>query len=539
MASLPVAGGRRIAHNTGSLFLSRVVVAGASLAALPVLYDGLGPRGFGVWALLGVLVALVSLADLGLGTAQIREVARAHDAAGCRRARAALGLGMLCSVGLGLLALLGTLVCWPVLARLFHVGDLAHEARDGALWLMLGVLLDQISLPWRSMLAGTQRYTAIAWTTAATALLGAVFAVLVVRLGGGLAALGASTAVTSAIRAAVLMTTAHRGIGWLTPRVRGIRRADVRAAARYGLPVQVTRATGVVNSELGRLVVGGSFGPAQVAGFDLGSRLLSVLRLPPDLLFTVLFPFAVSGVARHGRDWLDNFYLTTTRYVVAFAGPCAAALVVCADPLIRCWIGQPVPWAAATVAILAPSYALGLTAGAATLVTRVEGRPDRETWYLLLALALNLALVPPLLRLCGPLGAALSTAIAITVSSGYFAVWFHRATGRPLVGLLRAIRPGVVAAFVAGVGGGLAAPYLPEFAGRTGAGLTVLCRGGAVLLIAAVVLVATGLVGGAERTWLTALWRRWAQYGRSLLTRQPAAPVGGGVPDATIRKDVP
>jgi len=523
---VPVTAARRIAHNTGSLFLSRAVVAAASLATLPVLYDGLGSAGFGVWALLGVLVALVSLADLGLGTAQIREVARAHDAEGRRRARAALGLGLLWSVGLGLLALLGTLACWPVLARLFHVGDLAHEARDSALWLMVGVLFDQVSLPWRSMLGGTQRYAAIAWTTAATALLGAVLAVVVVRLGGGLAALGASTAATSAVRAVVLMMSAHRAVAGLAPTVRGIRRSDVRAAAGYGLPVQATRATGVVNSELGRLVLGGSLGPAQVAGFDLGSRLLSMLRLPPDLVFTVLFPFAVTGVARHGREWLDRFYLTTTRYVVAFAGPCAAALMVCADPLIRCWMGQPVPWAAATVAILAPSYAFGLAAGAATLVTRVEGRPGRETWYLLLALALNLALVPLLLPLVGPLGAAVSTALAVTASSAYFAVWFHRATRRPLAGLLRAIRPGTVAALVAGVVGGLAAPYLPDLDGRVGAALTVVCRGGTVVVTAVVVLAATGLVGTTERAWLAARWHRWTT--QRLFTRQP-----------TVQKEVP
>ncbi|MEV4630275.1 lipopolysaccharide biosynthesis protein [Micromonospora sp. NPDC049523] len=536
MASLPITAGRRIAHNTGSLFVSRAVVAVASLATLPVLYDGLGVRGFGVWALLGVLAAVVSLADLGLGTAQVREVARAHDDEGRRRARATLGLGLLCSVAIGLLAIVGTLVCWPLLARLFDVGELVQEARDSALWLMVGVLLDQVSLPWRSMLAGTQRYAAIAWTSAVTALLGAVLGVLVIRLGGGLAALGASTAATAAVRAVVLMVTAHRGIGWLTPRVRGIRRSDVRAAARFGLPVQVTRASGVVNAEAGRLFVGGSFGPVPVAGFDLGSRLLSLLRLPPELIFTVLFPYAVTGVATHGRDWLDNFYLTTTRYVVAFAGPCAAALMVCADPVVRGWIGEPVPWAAATVVILAPSYALGLAAGAATLVTRVEGRPDRETWYLLTALALNLAMVPFLLRLCGPLGAAFSTAISITLSSGYFCLRFHRVTGRPIGGLLRAVRPGLVAAVVAGVCGALVAPYLPDLPGRSGATLTVLLRGGTVLLVAGIVLGATGLVGTAERAWLS---RRWSAYGRMLLTKRPVAPVAGSPADATIRKEFP
>jgi len=290
----------------------------------------------------------------------------------------------------------------------------------------------------------------------------------------------------------------------------------------------------VVNAELGRLVVGTSFGPLPVAGLDLGSRLLNVLRLPPDLMFTVLFPFAVTGVTRNGRDWMDNFYLTTTKYVVAFAGPCAAALMVCADPLIRWWIGEPVPWAAATVAILAPSYAIGMIAGTATLITRAEGRPGRETWYALLTLALNLALVPFLLKFYGPLGGALSTAIAVTLSSAYFCIRFHRVTDRPISGLLRAIRPGVAAALIAGVCGGLAGLYLPEAAGRMGAGLAVFERGAIVLLVAGAVLAATGLVGPAERSWLAARARRWP------IPRRPATPGRRATSPAEtpIRKDV-
>ncbi|MFB9235611.1 oligosaccharide flippase family protein [Plantactinospora siamensis] len=529
MASLRVGIGWQVARSTGSLLASRAVVAVATLVSLPIVYDGLGAHEFGVWALLGVLATLFTLIDLGLGPAQIREVARAHDAAGRRYARASLGLGLLCGVALGVAAIVVTLAGWPLLARLFHIIGPAQQAREAALWLMVGVLADQVSVPWRAMLAGTQRYTAVAVVTGLCAVLTAVLAVLVIRLGGGLAALGATTAATNAIRTILLIAVAQRKVRSLTPSLRRIRRSDVRSVLGYGLPVQLTKVAGTGTVALSPLVVGGVFGPAAVGGFDLAGRLLSLLRLPADLLFTVLFPVTVAQFARHGRQWIDEFYHRFTGYVTAFAAPSAAAMVVCAEPLVRFWMGHDVPWAAGSIAILAPGYALGLVIGVATLVTRTEGKPGRETASLIVALVVNVALIYPMMRLCGPLGAATSTLVAIVISTVGFFLQFHRATHRPVLPLLRAAAPGTLASVLAATAGWLAAPHLPDLAGRWGAGVTTACRGTVVLVVGGAVLAATQLLDPAVRP------HAWP---RPLRARRPAVGPVPGVPAAARQSEI-
>ncbi|GIG88503.1 lipopolysaccharide biosynthesis protein [Plantactinospora endophytica] len=500
--------GRRLTRNSASLITARIVMAVAGLGSLPVLYDQLGAARFGVWALLGGLVAIVALVDLGLGSALVRQVAGALTEPLHRSARTALGVGLVWGVLLWLLASAGTLVGWPWLARLLQLGELAGEARQAALTLLLGLLCDGVALPWRAVLEGTQRYTALAWASGGTAVLGAALAVLVVRLGGGLLALAASMAATCAVRAALVVAAASRWQPRLRPSLRAPGPGELRHLLGYGLQVQGTGAAGATNLELDRFILSGTAGPTVAGGFELGNRLLNMLRLPPTIVLLTMFPMAVSRAATEGPAWLDRFHLTATKHLTAFAAVSSALLVVCADPLVRLWLGQPVWWATVGIVVLAPSYALNLAAGATAIVLRVEGRPGQETGYALLSVLLNLALTWPLLHLVGPAGVPLATSIGVALGTAYFIARFHRTSARPIGPVLRAVRPSVLAGAVAGLGGGLAARLLPDGPGRLDAALAVLTRSGVVLLLAVGVLLAAGFLAPADRTRLARLLRR-------------------------------
>ena len=172
--------------------------------------------------------------------------------------------------------------------------------------------------------------------------------------------------------------------------------------------------------------------------------------------------------------------------------------MVSADPLIRAWLGGPTVWAAASIVILVPAYALTLAAGATAILTRVEGHPGRETGYALLSAGLNLALTWPLLSLLGPIGVPLATAVGITVGTGYFLFSYQRATHRPLTPLLRVVVRPVLAALIAGGAATLLAGFLPDGAGRAMAGLAVVCRSLLVLILTAVLLAAVGFFNRDE-----------------------------------------
>ncbi|MEU5674363.1 lipopolysaccharide biosynthesis protein [Micromonospora sp. NPDC047753] len=489
----------RVTRNTASMLAARVIMAVSGLVSVPVIYQRLGPREFGIWVVLAGLLAMAALIDLGLGSALVREVARAESAADRDLVRRLLGLGLGWALLLGLLTLGALGAGWPWLAGLLRLGDLADEAWQATLWLVVGLVAGAVELPWRAVLEGGQRYGSLAAISAGTAILGAALAILVVRLGGGLVALAASAAATGAIRTLLLAATTHRQCPDLSPLWGRTDLADIRRIGGYGLRVQVSSGAGMVNVELDRLVLGGAFGPAVAGGFDLGGRLLNLLRLPPGFALIVLFPAAVARTVSRGTGWLDRFYLAATRYLALFLAPATAALMVSADPLVRLWLGHQVPWAAANIMILAPAYALNLITGAATIAARAEGRPGLETRYVLLSVVLNLVLTVPMLLLCGPLGVPLSTALAVVLSTGYFLVYFHSATARPLAPLARAIWPPLAAAVAAGLVTAAASQFLPGGPGRLDAALAVSSRAGLTVLVAGALLIAGGHLGASDR----------------------------------------
>ncbi|MEU6078411.1 oligosaccharide flippase family protein [Micromonospora sp. NPDC047074] len=495
----------RPTRDTLSLLGARSATALAGLLSLPVVYEHLGAQAFGVWVLLSGLLAMAAVLDLGLGSALVREVAAEGGGSDPVTVRRLLGLGLAWGLLLGLL-LLGVLAAgWPWISQLLRLGELTREAWHATLWLVLGTAAGGVELPWRAVLEGMQRYTVLAAVTGATAVLGAVLAVVALRLGGGLVALAACAASTAMIRTGLLAVTAERQHRHLAPRWGRLTSLDLRRISGYGLRVQVSNGAGTVNVELDRLVLGGFFGPATAGAVDFGVRLLNLLRLPPGFALIVLFPAAVRRTAVEGREWLDGFYLSALRQLALFLAPAAAALVVSADPLVRLWLGHQVPWAGATIAILAPAYALNLIAGAATVVARVQGRPGLETRYVLLSVAINLALTVPLLMVVGPLGVPLSTALGVVVASVYFLAHFHRATVRPVRPMVAVLWPPLVAAAVAGLATHALTALLPDGQGRLGAALAVTTRGGLTLVLAGTLLVLCGYLGADDRSRLRSL----------------------------------
>lgn len=517
--------GSRSAKNAACLATARFVSIGAVLATTPILFGILGARQFGLWSLLLGSIAVVGLADLGLGSAQIREVARAAATGDRSRARAALALGLIVYSLLGLILLICILVGWSAFAGAFNVGADASPAREAALLLVAAFVLDLLAMPWRAGLEGNQRMRPIAVTVAAGAVCEAVVGVALVVAGAGLVGLGAAAVAASLVRAAILVPAGHRTLGGLRPTLRGVTSTELRGLLGYGACIQVTNAAFAVNSQSDRLVLGAVYSPVIVAPFVLGARLVTALRIVPEYIVSALFPALSALHARGNRIRVDALYLRATRYLAVFACLSGAALIVTAGPLVRLWIGEPLPLAAETIVCLAPAYILALVAGAAVAVTRAEGKPGRETRYAMLAAALNVALTFPLLAVFGPKGVPLATGLACATATAYFFGHFHRSSGRPLAPLVRA-------AWKPFASGGLAVALtwsafglLPDGPGRLGAAAATGSRAATVIVLATAGLFCLRFFDDGDRV---ALGRVLARL--RLAAPTPLRSVGRGTP---------
>lgn len=490
----PVGG--RLAGNMAAVVASRLVSAAAALAATPFLYTSLGPREYGVWVLLLGAFAVAGLGDLGLGSAQLREVARARAAGRPQEAGAALALGLtlLPALGLGLAGAL--LVSWPALSGVLALGDLAGDTRLAALLLAAAFVVDGVGGPWRAVLEGTERIAAASAVTAGAGVLASGLGVIFVAAGEGMAGLAAGWSLAAVARAALLAGLARTWEPAFRPCLRGLREGEARRLLGYGLRVQASSGAAVVNNETDRLLVGGVFSAAGAAAFDVGARLANALRLVPWCALYALFPAVAAIDARGDRARLDAVYVRATRTLAVFAWPAAAVLVVSADPLVRLWIGEPVPLAATSVALLAGGYAVNLISGAAAAVTRAEGEPGRETRAMALTAALNVAVSVPLLVALGPAGVPAGTALATVLGTAYFLRRFHRDSDRPLRPVAEAVWRPLVAAAAAAAGVVALSGRLPDGDTRLDAAAAVGARGGLCLAFGAALLVALHALDG-------------------------------------------
>ncbi|MEU4134440.1 lipopolysaccharide biosynthesis protein [Streptomyces wuyuanensis] len=505
----------RIARNGARMLAARSAASVAGLVSLPFVYGRLGDRHYGVWVLLTGLVAVSALADLGLGSAQVREVARATaEDGGQRRACAVMTLGLVWGMVLGALSLALVVTGWPLVASACHLGDLAGPARNALVLLIVAFVADGLGAPWRSVLEGTQCYAQVARVFCGTSVLGAVLTASVAAVGGGLVDLAASTVVTSAVRSALFVRAARRRTTLLRPNLACVTRQDVAYVRGYGARVQVSNAAAAVNSESDRIVLAGFFGPSVTGAFDLGNRVVGLLRVASGAFLTVVFPVAAAA-AREGTDALDRLYFTMTRWLAVFAAGGAVVLMVAADPLVRLWLGRPLPAAVTTIVILAPGFAVSIAGGAAAVVTRAEGQPGCETRSGVAAAVLNLLLSFPLLQALGPSGVPLATTVAASGATGYFFRRFHRRSGRRFGPLLQALWPPAAAACIAGVLVSTLASGLPDASGRLGAAAAVAGRSSLTLLVMAGILAGLGFFGGGHRAWPSVItrWLRSRQRG--------------------------
>jgi O-antigen/teichoic acid export membrane protein len=497
---------RHVSRNVAALVSARAVGVIAGIITLPFVYDELGPVGFGVWVVISGVPNLVALLDLGLGSGVIRRVAATtDDPIDIARTRAVLGIALVWGALLPIVVTGVLVATWSGLAAVLGLGDYSSEAMWATVVLMMAALIEAVSMPWRGVLEGTQRYDVLGRITAVTAVVGAAAFVTVARSGGGLIALAVVTVGISAVRGTAIVATASRRARELYPTPTRISRDDIGSIARYGTSVQVTNVAGAVNVEVDRFIVTGFFDPAVAGSFEIGARIVNLFRVLFAFVLMALFPAAVTNSVERGRAWLDRFHVIVTRWMAAGAMTGAAVLMATATPMIQLLLGQPDAHASAYIVIVAPAYAVNLSAGATGILARVEDRAGRETLYAVMSVVINLALTIPLLKIFGPRGVPLATAIGVVIATIHFMTTYNRITDRPVAPIvLQLLRP-LFAAALAGAAGWWVAEAMASDAGRGPAAAAVVASTVTVTAIAIPMMFATGAVTRADLTRLRSI----------------------------------
>ena len=393
-------------RNTVILIAGTLVPTLVGLATVPAYLSVLGQQRFGVYVIVGLVIAYFALLDRGLNAAVQNEVARLDRGAADARA-AVVWTAVALNAVIGVIAGLGLLVIgWILFEHVLTLsGELRAESVKALPALAACVPLTTVLAVFQGGLIGRERFGTVAVLDmvrmSALQLLPLGFAYwwgpeLAWLALGVLAALAFSTACH--FIACLGLALAPRF--WARPS-----RAMGARLFHYGKWVTVTSVLSPLLDMSDRLVIATVRGPIAVTTYSIPYNLASRLLIIPFSLIRVAFP-RFSAIGADDSRALGGRALAGLAAVTA---PLAVLGATVAAPFLEWWIGGDVARNAAPVAavLFAGVWVNGLGYVPYTLL-QAQGRPDVPARFHALEFVPFLIVLAIGVKFGGPLGAAIA-----------------------------------------------------------------------------------------------------------------------------------
>jgi O-antigen/teichoic acid export membrane protein len=442
MSSTPTTATRIGAHVLRSTISNAVwkllfLISGFLLT--PFILRHLGATQFGLWALVGSVVAYGTLLDFGIGTAVVKYVAEFNVYGEWEDLGQAImtALYLYSLTGLALIVL--GLAVAPFFPSLFHVPPDQRSTATALMILMgIGAGLAIPSTITSAILRGLQRYDVISLLSTFGLALYVAGAVLVLRLGGGVLHLvGVSIASNLLTQIPSVWVVRHLApklhLNWATPV-----RPWARKILAFSSWLFILGFFGRVQTRTDEVVIGAFLPVSAITPFTLARRLGEVGQIVTDQFLKVLMPLASELSAKNDVEHLRALFITGTRISLAILFPVFLLLFVFARPLLSAWVGPSYAPYSHLVVILGLSTLIETSAWPAGSILQGTARTRPLAISSAIGAVANVALSIALVRRFGLTGVALGTLIPTAlVSFGYFFPYTAKTMGVRTSTLLR------------------------------------------------------------------------------------------------------
>ena len=433
----PAAPARKLFSGMGFSALAQVAPLLTNLALTPYLIGHLGIDRFGVWSLMVVLLATLTVLDGGVGASLARFYAY-HGARGDREGTGRLVIGSLTVfLGLGVCVTgLCLLLAPSVVAALDVPPPLRHEAEQ--LLLILGPLLT-LALASNSataLLQANARFGRLAAVSGGSCL---AYAMAVTSLIGH----GPDLPLLAVLAAGRYLFVTVGGL-WAGARHIRVRRpllpeaSERRDFGAYAFRMQLSGFTVFLNGEIDALVIAVLLPVRYVGVYAAGYQAAMALRSLPLYAFPPILTRMTRVYADHGLPGAVREFSSLERRWLPAVLTYGAVTTASVGLAVQVWLGTELALSGTVAAVLLAGYSLQVAlTGMRTCVVRAIGRPGLETRYSWCSTVVNLALTVPLTLLFGVVGVVLATSIGLMAGSLYFVFLCRRHVGlreQPLPG---------------------------------------------------------------------------------------------------------
>ncbi len=341
-ADMESAGGekRRILINVAANWLGFAGAAVIAFFMAPILVHGLGDARYGIWALVGSVLAYVTLADLGIGASVVRFVARFEGLRDQESINRVFSTSVALFALIGLFALAVTLVLaflWP--RPLGVPAELAHDTR----WMLvlLGINL-AMGFPlgvYGAVLFGLARFPMKTAIRIGGMLVRNGLFLVVLQAGGGLPAIGMVITACSLLEHACAAWASYHYLPGLRFSLRLVDRGTFRIIRGYSIYVFIVQIASRIGSQSSAIIICAFLSPESITFFALASTLVGYGREAFVALLGVITPTISKWEAQGNASAIHGAFLTGTRCVLFLALPVQLGLILFGHPFLSLWMG--------------------------------------------------------------------------------------------------------------------------------------------------------------------------------------------------------
>ncbi|MEW4568948.1 flippase [Tautonia sp. JC769] len=439
MTSARPSAKRRLALNAAINWVGTLAQMVAVFFVSPILVRGLGDERYGAWAFIESILAYLTLFDLGIGAAVVRYIARfegGQDQQGINRTFSA-SVFLFSLAGLGVLAV-ASLFLGPVWGWL----PVPSEHRFDAWWLFALLAFNlAVGLPmgvFAAVLDGLQRYVPKTLVRMVTLVVRSVAMLLVVRSGGGLAAIALTVTVIALIEHLVLAIMAFAYLPGLRFAPHLVDRETLHMIGGYSVHAFVAMIAGRISFQSDALVIGAFLPLSQITYFALASRLTEHVKGALRSMTTVLTPHISQLEGQNDFEAIRRVYIKGTRYVLWLIIPVQLGIFFLGKPFFRLWIGpEHAERCYPVLIILAAPLALVLSQSIAGRILYGVGKVRGFSRLVMIEAISNLGLSLLLIGPFGIVGVAIGTMIPSVIMNIYLIYYACSVIEISLVSYLR------------------------------------------------------------------------------------------------------
>ena len=305
----------------------------------PFLVHTLGNQAYGLWAMVMGLTGYYSLADVGLGGTAIKYISD-YDATGKRsKVQSLISTLVGCYVVLALsVVVIGLGIAWVFPHVVQSGGQSVGTIRTVVTLVAITFAVQLVGRPFRSGLTAMTRFGLQNSLEIGCQLSRALLLVLVLRAGGGLAAMAWVTLITGALTELTRYWFATKILGGplLSPAL--FDRSLVKQVLVFSSGIFVINGGRKIAQNAGILIVGILAGPAAAAFYAIGE---SLVKKPGQMIggvVHVVLPVASRLNAQKRAEELIQVTVLVARLLLALALSIAVVVVVFGRRLVDLWI---------------------------------------------------------------------------------------------------------------------------------------------------------------------------------------------------------